>query len=128
MRSVSFALHVLLVLTLLASGGCEGENAMGLGIPAQSVSPGRVGGVVLSAEGGVSGVTVVLAGRDSSMTDSQGEYFFDRLSPGFYQVVLRLPPGYQLESGQTLARNANVGSSRTTRIEWHLVGLPATVR
>jgi hypothetical protein len=114
----------LLLPTLLLAfiSGCDGSNGFALGIASEDVGPGLIGGAVLRNDVGVDGVRVVLIGRDSTETDSNGEYLFDRLRPGVYPVAIRIPPGSALKTGQTLIRNANVASRHTTRIEWLLSG------
>jgi hypothetical protein len=64
---------------------------------------------------------VVLTGRDSTLTDINGVFRFDSLTAGAYSVLLRIPSGFVLASGETNPRAVTVTSGNTSGANFHLV-------
>jgi hypothetical protein len=109
----------------LVAAACDGANAFTgdfgtSGSPAGGV--GSIAGQVNANGTGLSGVSVVLIDRDSTVTTDGGVFTFSSVPAGTYQIDVRVPVGFSLATGQTSPRNVVVTSSATTGVTFILQG------
>lgn len=111
-------------LTLLAAAACESSNLFSSTAPFGGggivTGTGTVQGSVLSGGNGLGGVRVVLIGRDSTQTASNGIFAFDSLPAATYQIAVRVPIGFTLATGQTATRSVSVSSGAVTGVTFVL--------
>jgi hypothetical protein len=117
---------LLAVLTVLVATACDGTNAftgVGVGVGGLDTGTGKgnIFGQVTASGASQSGLRVVLTGRDSTLTDINGVFRFDSLTAGAYSVLLRVPSGFVLASGETNPRAVTVTSGNTSGANFHLV-------
>ncbi|HEU4561880.1 MAG TPA: hypothetical protein VFS20_28905 [Longimicrobium sp.] len=110
--------------SLLAAAACDASGLFSSTAPFGGggivTGSGTVQGSVLSGGSGLGGVPVVLIGRDSTQTASNGVFAFDSLPAATYQLAVRVPIGYALAAGQTATRSVSVSSGATTGITFVL--------
>jgi hypothetical protein len=116
------------LLALLAAVGiaaCEGSNAFtGVGIGLGDVpgtGKGSIFGQVTTSGTPQTGARVVLTGRDSTQTDINGVFRFDSIPAATYSVLLRVPSGFTLATGETNPRSVTVTAGNTSGANFHLV-------
>lgn len=112
------------VSTLLAAAACDSSSLFSNTVPFGGggivTGTGTVQGSVLSGGSGLGGVPVVLIGRDSTQTGSNGVFAFDSLPAATYQVAVRVPLGYAMAAGQTATRSVSVSSGAVTGVTFVL--------
>jgi hypothetical protein len=122
-----------LVLSLaLAAAGCDdgltnsftnqrGSNGPGgVGNDTTAQNSSTVQGTVTSPNGGLGGVSVILVGRDSTLTDGTGAYRFTRIPAGTYSVSVRVPIGFTLAAGQNSTQTLTVANAATATANWQM--------
>lgn len=117
-RGTALALGLLLALT-----ACGGENAFpGLGITNGATDTGTILGSVTSSGVGVGGVEILLLGarRDSTLTNSQGQYRFERLAAGTYDLSIRVPLNYTLAPGDSATQRVQLAARGQATVNWRL--------
>lgn len=97
---------------------CEGANAFtGTQFGREGGTGGGTGtiaGSVIADGSGAGGVSVVLVGRDSTVTDDSGAFTFGSVPSGTYQLSVRVPLGFTLAAGQTPTRTVSVSAGGTS--------------
>ncbi len=106
------------VSLLLGVTACNGSNAFtgpgGVGVGTGGGGAGSLNGTIegtVTADGaGRGGVSVILVGRDSTVTAGDGTYRFAGIPAATYSVAVRVPVGFRLAAGQNGTRVVTVGA------------------
>jgi hypothetical protein len=129
MRIDRAMLGVLSLSAVLATAACDGVNAFASdrpgtsgGFPTDSTGTqtGTLSGTVTADGGGLGAVTVILAGRDTTETNSQGVFIFVGLPASTYTVGVQVPAGYELIPGQSSTQTVTVTAGGTGTANWSL--------
>ncbi|HEX6747921.1 MAG TPA: hypothetical protein VF092_11575 [Longimicrobium sp.] len=108
---------IAVALTALAAAACDGASAftgsdVGLN-GGTSGGTGTIQGLVTADGTGRGGISVILIGQDSTVTNGSGVYTFSPVASGTYQVSVRVPIGFALAAGQTATRTVTVPNGGT---------------
>lgn len=135
MRMNRAVLGVLSLWAVLATAACEGTNAFGVNNLGSTGSTGGTGGsgndpsgsqtgtlsgTVTADGGGLGAVPVIIAGRDTTETNSAGGFTFTGLPASTYTVGILVPTGYELVPGQTSTQSVTVTAGGTGTANWAL--------
>jgi hypothetical protein len=127
MRIDRAVLGVLTLWTVLATAACDGTNAFGTsrfggngGTGSDSTGTGTLSGTVTADGGGLGAVPVIIAGRDTTETNSAGAFSFTGLPASTYTVGILVPTGYELIPGQTSTQTVTVTTGGTGTANWSL--------
>ena len=107
-----------------ALAGCSGGDAA----PPTGTPPVAVGSIVGKATAGtdkVPGVTLILSNGAGNVgiggTNGLGEYAFDNIPPGIYNIQIQTPAGYEFGDGETGFRfNIQVAAGQAKQVDWSL--------
>jgi len=109
---------------VLAAAACDGANAFtGSDFGRTGGGAGGVGtiqGQVTADGAGAGGVSVVLIGQDSTVTNGAGVFTFSNVPSSTYSVAVRVPIGFALAAGQTGTRTVTVTDGATTGVTFIL--------
>jgi plastocyanin len=119
MRSARRWMSSSTVAIALIFGACGNGGGNGGGT---QPTTGSVAGQVASAGSGVAGAQIALTGAASrsATTPANGQYQFDHLATGQYNVAITVPSGFELAAGQTAARSVQVQAGQTARVDWEI--------
>ena len=81
---------------------------------------GTISGTVTANGAGQGGISVVLVGRDSTVTGTGGAFTFASVPTGTYQVSVRVPLGYTLAAGATATRSVSLGTGGSATLTFTL--------
>ena len=113
------AAAALLALLATAAAACGGDDSSGpTGTPPPTT--GTVSGAVTAAGTGVSGARVTLDGGGAQTTPASGQYAFSSVAAGAHTLALALPPGFDLDAGQSLSRPVTVAAGQSATVNWSL--------
>lgn len=103
---------------LLSLAACGGGGTTGPAPP----QTGSIAGEVTAGGSGVAAAQVGLSGAAtrSTQTNATGQYGFDNLSPGSYDLTITAPAGFALASGEAATKSAQVTAGNTARVNWGL--------
>jgi hypothetical protein len=107
----------LVLAGAVSSAACSGTNAFGsqrVPTNAGGSSSGTISGQVQSGGSGLGGVRVLLGNRDSTVTNTSGNFAFDSLDAGSYTLAVRVPVGFALAAGETGQRSLIVAANGGT--------------
>lgn len=124
-----FCFPAAAALAVLAAVACDGTNAfLGdrgvIGLP--DPQAGNIRGQVTADGVGLGAVRVVVTGVDSTSTDAGGEFRFDSIPSGTYQVAVRVPLGFSLAAGEQGAETVTLTGGETEGVDFALVRNPGT--
>ena len=109
---------IAVALTALAAAACDGASAFtasDVGLNGGTTGgTGTIQGLVTADGTGRGGISVILIGQDSTVTDGSGVYTFSPVASGTYQVSVRVPIGFALAAGQTATRTVTVADGGTS--------------
>lgn len=119
-RSARVALGGMLVLLL---GACGGDNLFPpYGLTGMGVIPatGTIEGTVAGGQP-LGGVSVILIGQDSTVTDGAGFYRFTDVPASTHSVTVRVPLNFTLAPGDSATRTVQLPAGGTATVNWNLV-------
>jgi hypothetical protein len=121
---VRLKIGIAAACTVLASAACEGANAFTASDFGRSgggaAGVGTIQGQVTADGAGAGGVSVILIGRDSTVTNGAGVFTFGNVPSATYSVAVRVPVGFALAAGQTGTRTVTVTDGATTGVTFIL--------
>ncbi|HSU12838.1 carboxypeptidase-like regulatory domain-containing protein [Longimicrobium sp.] len=121
---VRLKLGIAAACTVLAAAACDGANAFtgsefgrnGGG----AAGVGTIQGQVTEDGAGAGGVSVILVGQDSTVTNGAGVFTFTSVPSSTYSVAVQVPLGFALVAGQTATRTVTVTDGATTGVTFNL--------
>lgn len=115
---------VVASLAALAAAACDGcstflGNTFGTS-GSTTIGTGTIQGTVTADGNGQGGISVVLVGQDSTVTNGTGTFTFSAVPAGTYQVAVLVPIGFSLAASQTSPREVIVTTGATTGVAFVL--------
>jgi len=121
---VRFRVGIATACAALAVAACDGANAFTGSTFGSSgggaASVGTIQGQVTADGSGRGGISVILVGQDSTVTNGAGVFTFSNVPASTYQVAVQVPIGFQLAAGQTGTRAVTVTDGGTSGVTFIL--------
>jgi len=107
---------------LVVLSACGGENLFPV-YPITGTGPVVTGAIEGSVTAGapLGNVSVILIGRDSTVTDDLGRFRFAGLPSSTYSVAVRVPLNHALAPGDSATRQVRLRAGASERVTWNLI-------
>lgn len=83
--------------------------------------PGTITGTIMSNSLPVPYAALLLQGWGTTLSNVDGEYIFEEIGPGAYNLTITPPAGFVLAPGEPATKAATVVSLEVTVVNWGLV-------
>lgn len=111
--------HVWMVVgVLFLAAACSGDG--GGTITPPDPDGGTLRGTVTGPGGPIPEAEIAVSGGGTMRTNGDGEFSFSNVPAGQKTVTITPPSGFELASGETAAKSANVPEGGTATLTWSL--------